>query len=269
MNGIASPWFDRVEYEQRLDRVQRSLAGKGLDGLIAFQPETITWLTGFFTRGYGSFQCAIIPVGGLPVVICRDVEECHLDATCAFPGHEMWSDGEDPVKPVSRAGIRLPGKSARLRLEMSAWPLSAGRHDGLKESLPGMSWQDKSSLVSEMQLIRSEAEIAYRRRAGKTAEAGMRAAIDTAPAVVSEREIVPEICLAMIRAGSDPPGPGVLSSGERAFHLHGGHSDLTLENGDLRAGRNSTECTDTIMPASCDLCMLARPPMMISGWSIR
>jgi Xaa-Pro dipeptidase len=41
-----------------------------------------------------------------------------------------------------------------------------------------------------------------------------------------------EICAAMIRAGSDLPGPGVLSSGERAFHLHGGYSDRVLARGD-------------------------------------
>ena len=61
----------------------------------------------------------------------------------------------------------------------------------------------------------------------------MQAAIDTARAGVSEREIAAEICSAMIRAGSDLPGPGVLSSGERAFHLHGGYSDRILEHGDL------------------------------------
>ena len=42
-----------------------------------------------------------------------------------------------------------------------------------------------------------------------------------------------EICAAMIRAGSDLPGPGVMSSGERAYHLHGGYSDRVLEHGDI------------------------------------
>jgi Xaa-Pro dipeptidase len=37
----------------------------------------------------------------------------------------------------------------------------------------------------------------------------------------------------MIRAGSDLPGPGVMSSGERAFHLHGGYSDRVLARGDI------------------------------------
>jgi Xaa-Pro dipeptidase len=41
-----------------------------------------------------------------------------------------------------------------------------------------------------------------------------------------------EICAAMVRAGSDLPGPGVLSSGERALHLHGAYSDRVLAAGD-------------------------------------
>ena len=233
MNGIASPWFDRTEYLARLKRVQQSLAGRGLDGLVAFQPETVTWLTGFFTRGYGSLQCAVIPASGLPAIICRDVEEYYLDATCVFPDRDMWSDGEDSLGAVARTINRLTGNSARLGIELSAWPLSAGRYSRLRESLPDVSWQDESRLAAAMRLIKSEAEIAYQRRAGKAAEAGMRAAIETARAGTSEREMAAEICAAMIRAGSDLPGPGVLSSGERAFHLHGGYSDRILESGDL------------------------------------
>ena len=79
MNGIASPWFDGAEYADRLARLQSGLAERGLDGLIAFQPETVTWLTGFFTRGYSSFQCAIVPVEGSPAIVCRDVEEFYVD----------------------------------------------------------------------------------------------------------------------------------------------------------------------------------------------
>ncbi|MGI9419264.1 MAG: aminopeptidase P family N-terminal domain-containing protein, partial [Geminicoccaceae bacterium] len=67
-------WFDKNEYEDRLKRVQAALVQKGQDALLAFQPETVTWVTGFFTRGYGSFQCAIIPASGAPTLICRDVE---------------------------------------------------------------------------------------------------------------------------------------------------------------------------------------------------
>jgi Xaa-Pro dipeptidase len=233
MKGIADLWFDKSEYEARLARVQSKLAAKDLDGLIAFQPETVTWLTGFFTRGYGSFQCAIIPATGTPTIVCRDVEEYYLDATCAFPDRAMWTDSDVPITIATNAIASQFGRSARLGIELAAWPLTAARFAEVSAELPDTSWIDESRLVSSMRMIKSPTEIAYQRRAGKAAEAGMQAAVDTVAVGISERELAAEICSAMIRAGSDLPGPGVLSSGERAFHLHGGYSDRVLQSGDI------------------------------------
>ena len=233
MNGIASPWFEKAEYEDRVGRLQVALREAGLKGLVAFQPETVTWLTGFFTRGYSSFQCAILPASGPPAVVCRDVEEYYLDATCVFPGRTLWTDSDNPVAVAAGAIAGRFGKTARLGIELAAWPLSAGRYAALQAALPGIAWQDASQLAGSMRLVKSPAEIAYQRRAGKAAEAGMQAAIDTVASGVSERELAAEVCAAMIRAGSDLPGPGVLSSGERALHLHGGYSDRVLAQGDI------------------------------------
>ena len=230
---IYEPWFERSEYEARLARVQVQIRNKGLDGLLAFQPETVTWLTGFFTRGYGSFQLAVIPADGAPVLICRDVEEYYLDATCIFPGRAMWSDRDDPVIVAAQAIARVLGSTAQVGIEADAWPLSVTRYEALRAALPGYGFRDESALAATMRLIKSPAEIALQRHAAKAAEAGMQAAIDSAGIGVSEREMAAEICAAMIRAGSDLPGPGVMSSGERAFHLHGGYSDRILARGDL------------------------------------
>ena len=230
---IYEPWFDRGEYEARLARVQARIRDKNLDGLLAFQPESVTWLTGFFTRGYGSFQLAVIPAEGAPTLICRDVEEFYLDATSVFPGRTMWSDSDDPVAVAARTVQSILGQAARIGIEAAAWPLSAARYEALRAVLPGYRFQDESTIVATMRLIKSPAEIALQRRAAKAAEAGMQAAIDSARVGVSEREMAAEVCASMIRAGSDLPGPGVMSSGERAFYLHGGYSDRVLKRGDL------------------------------------
>ena len=226
-------WFERAEFEARLGRVQATLRAKGYDALLAFMPESVTWITGYFTRGYGTFQFAIVPANGAPTVICRDVEEYYLDSTCVFPDRALWSDSDAPLAVAAEAiRIRL-GASPRLAVELAAWPLSVARYEGLRALLPGAVFHDESRLVTEMRFVKSPAEVAYQRRAARAAEAGMQAAIDTARAGKSEREMAAEICAAMIRAGSDLPGPGVLSSGERAFHLHGGYSDRVLAHGDI------------------------------------
>ncbi|MBS7707582.1 M24 family metallopeptidase [Chelatococcus asaccharovorans] len=226
-------WFPREDYLARVEKVRAQLAAQGLDALVAFMPETVTYLTGFFTRGYTSFQFAIIPVTGDPVLFCRDVEEYYLDATCVFPGRVMWTDSDDRNKVAAAAITRALGPKARIGVEMQAWPLNAARFAGLQAALPEATWTDVSQLVTVMRFIKSPAEIAYQRRAAKAAEAGMAAGIAAAKEGATEREMAADICAAMIRAGSDLPGPGVLSSGERAFHLHGGYSDRVLARGDI------------------------------------
>lgn len=226
-------WFERDEYLTRLARVQAELKKRDLDGFVAFLPETVTWLTGYFTRAYGTFQFAVVPAEGDPTIFCRDVEAFALDTTCVFPDRVMWSDRDDRLAVAAHAIESRMGKTAKLGIELSAWPLSAGRYEYLKNAIPGVEWHDVSAMAPTMRLIKSPAEIAYQRRAAKAAEAGMKAAIDSAAEGVSEREMAAEICAAMIRAGSDLPGPGVMSSGERAFHLHGGYCDRVLEKGDI------------------------------------
>ncbi len=147
---IYEPWFKRSEYESRLSRLQAQIRDKCLDGLLAFQPETVTWLTGFFTRGYGSFQLAVIPADGSPVLICRDVEEYYLDTTCIFPDRAMWSDSDDPVTIAAEAIARMLGANAKVGIEAAAWPLSVARYEALRAALPGYGFQDESPLAATM-----------------------------------------------------------------------------------------------------------------------
>lgn len=226
-------WFPRAEYEARLARVQAALRAAGHDALLAFLPESVTWITGFFTRGYTTFQLAIVPAQGLPALVCRDVEEYYLDSTAVFPDRAMWNDSDDRIAVAAHAIRARLGQRPSLAVELAAWPLSVARWEALRAALPGAAWHDAGALVGAMRLVKSPAEIEYQRRAARAAEAGMHAAIASARPGTSEREMAAEICAAMIRAGSDLPGPGVLSSGERAFHLHGGYSDRVLAPGDI------------------------------------
>ncbi|AHF75914.1 putative dipeptidase [Sodalis praecaptivus] len=226
-------WFEKEEYDRRLARVQAQLVAQGHDALLAFMPESVTWLTGFFTRAYSSFQFAIIPASGAPTVVCRDVEAYYLDSTCCYPDRVMWRDSDDKDAVAVNAIRTRLGEAPSVAVEMAAWPLTVARFNAICAGLPRARFADAGPLVTQMRFIKSAAEIAYQRGAARAAEAGMQAAIDSAQAGVSEREMAAQICAAMIRAGSDLPGPGVMSSGERAFHLHGGYSDRVLAHGDI------------------------------------
>jgi Xaa-Pro dipeptidase len=224
-------WFSSDEFAARLARVQALLGERGLDALLAFEPESITWLTGHFTRGYAGFQLAIVPTRGTPTLICRDVSKYYAQTTCAFDDVVTWSDGEDRDALAARtARERLQGH--RLGIEAGAFPVNAARFARLGQLLAPAKLIDVGDLVVRERLIKSPAEIAYQRRAAKAAEAGMAAGLEATCAGASEREVAAAVCGALILAGSDTPGPGVMSSGERALHLHGGFTDRVLETGD-------------------------------------
>ena len=225
-------WFSIDEYEERIRRVKQDMAARELDCLLLFQPESVTYLSGFFTRGYTSFQFLILPLDGSPIVVCRDMEAYYLETTYAFSDRFLWTDSDDKNQ-VMIAAIKKAGfANARLGLEKSAWQMNATRYEALAAGLPDAELLDIRDLVGRHTLIKSPAEIAYQRRAGKAAEAGMAAGAEHARVGVSERELAAAVCQAMILAGSDIPGPGVLSSGERALHLHGGYTDRVLKTGD-------------------------------------
>lgn len=232
-------WFPRADYLARVARVQAELKARSCDALLAFEPESVTYLTGFFTRGYSTFQFAVIPAEGEPGVLCRDVSQYYLDTTCVFRTRQTWADGGDRMAVALAFLRRMLGKGGRIAVEMGAWQLNAERWLRIEAAFPGYAFEDADRLVARLRLVKSPAEIAFQRIAGKAAEAGMAAAQASARPGISEREVAAEICAALVRGGSDLPGPGVLSSGERAGHLHGGYSDRVLRDGDTL----QVECT--------------------------
>ena len=78
-----------------------------------------------------------------------------------------------PVAVAARAIRACLGATAKAGVETAAWPLSVARYEQLKDDLPGYQFTDESGLVRTMRLIKSPAEIALQRLAGKAAEAGI------------------------------------------------------------------------------------------------
>ncbi len=225
-------WFSRDEYASRLKRVQQQLTARGLDGMVAFQPETITWTTGFYTKAYTNYCMAVIPASGEPRLLCRDVSRYYAEKTYAFSDVRYWMDGEDQDALAVALIKETFGSSAKLGVEFSSWMMSIHRHQRLLSELPGTNWSDVSDINPRLRIIKSPAEIAYQRKAARAAELAMAAALDAAAPGRNELDVAAAAVSALVKAGSDTPGPGVFSSGERAKHLHGGYIDRVLKAGD-------------------------------------
>jgi Xaa-Pro dipeptidase len=225
--------FSEKEYRARVARVQESLREKGFDALIALEPESISYLTGFLSpRGYNTFHFAIVQAGEDPILFFRDAEEFHFLCASPFSQRQTWSDGQDIEMQAADTIRRSLGRFARVGFEKFSWQINAKRYDRLRELLPDMTLVDAGNLVRGMRLIKSPAELEYQRRAGKAAECAMDAARSAAKVGAREREIGAAVASAMVRAGSDRAEPGPIASGERALAIHCAFNDRVLRRGD-------------------------------------
>ena len=232
LEQVITSWFDKTEYNSRLSKLQSELKQRNLDGLVTFLPETITWTTGFYTRAFTGFQLAVIPTVGEPTIMCRNVSLYYVERTYAFNQFELWKDGDDKTQKAIELIKTVFGNNSRLGIEAGAWSVSYSLYQSLIDGLPDATWTDVGDMATMLRIVKSPAEIAYLRKAAVAAEVGMTAGVEAAQVGSCERDIAAAVCAGMIKAGSDHAGPGVLSSGERANHLHGGATDRILEIGD-------------------------------------
>ena len=227
-------WFRKVEYEGRVARLQGVMREHDVDYLVAFHAASVTYLTGFFTFGWGLLNFAVVPLRGEPIVVCRDNEEYWFNRHAAFAGHAFWKDGEDddPANLVARALEEAGAKHARIGIE-SAFPYDVRIDAGLRGRLTTATIVDLGDrVVGRLRDIKSPAELDYMRAASRAVEAGMGAGAATAGIGVSEREVAAAVSAALIRAGSDVAGPGPMASGERAANIHGKYEERVLADGD-------------------------------------
>ena len=111
----------------------------------------------------------------------------------------------------------LAGK--RLGVEYDTHGLTAANGKRLDASLDGFAQTlDASDLIARLRLVKSEAELAYVRRAAELADAALDAAVTETRAGADEGAILAAMHDAIFRGGGDYPGnPFIIGSGRDAL----------------------------------------------------
>lgn len=227
--------FSDTEYLDRLTRCRALMHQQHLDALLVFEPENVTYLTGFFTEGYNtSFQFALITLDSDPVTVTRRAESYWLERTCAYTENAIyWLDGEAPADIVKAVLKETGVVSGRIGIEARSWRAPALLFREIVSHLSAATAIELGNEVSRLRQIKSEAEICLLRRAGKIADLMMETAIGAARPGVSERDLASRISREAILAGSDWAHPGCISSGVAAREIHANYSDRVFQNDDL------------------------------------
>ncbi len=208
--------FSTDELADRRRRTCTAMQAEGLDGLLIFRQETMFYLTGYDTFGYVFFQCLYLGADGTMTLLTRAPDLRQAQNTSMIEDIRIWVDYPD-ASPATVLRDILSGHGCRgqkLGVEYEAYGLTARNGKRLDAALDGFcTLVDASDLVTRLRVVKSEAEIAYVRRAAELADAAWDAAVAIAAPGVSEGDVLAAMHSAVYKGGGDSPGnPFIIGS---------------------------------------------------------
>ncbi len=228
--------FSEQELASRRERTCRAIADAGLDGMLLFRQESMYYLTGYDTFGYVFFQCLFLGADGRLMLLTRAPDLRQAQNTSMIEDIRIWVDRPDAGPADELRGIldEFGCRGQRLGVEYEAYGLTARNGKRLDAAFDGFcSLEDASELISKLRVIKSDAEIAYVRRAAELADDALDAAIDVAGPGVSESDILAGMQGAVFKGGGDYPGnPFIIGSAEDALLCRTKSGRRTLDEND-------------------------------------
>lgn len=224
--------FPREEYDERIARVRAEMSRRGMDMLLLFGQEAINWTSGFYTPAHFAYAAFGLPLEGEPFLVIRYLEEKAARVTTWVEDIQTYWDHEDPIEATRRAVESRGLSNARIALDKQAWYLTADRYDRLKAALPSATLLDEERLIDLLRIRKSPLELDCMRASARIVEAALKGAIEATKEGVTERDVAAAMAFARLKAGSDLPVDGVLTTGERTLEGHGPWTDRVLRRSD-------------------------------------
>lgn len=229
--------FSLDEFNNRRERVRQAMREQGLDWLVLFHPVSIHWLTGSDAKSHQEFQCLLLPVAdkGPLTVLTREGErneferDALVDTVLGYGGGE----NEDPLLAFMQLADRLGLPKSRVGIEVPAYYLHPHHYLRLRAYLGSALVAEPSSLVHDLKLVKSSAELDYIRQAAAKADAAMAVFAGALKVGRSELAVAGKVMDALMSRGSGlAASPINLVSGERACFSHGAPTERLLRAGD-------------------------------------
>ena len=197
--------FEASEYAGRLAACRRALAARGLDALLIFAQESQYYLFGYDGGGYVFFQCTVLTTDAGPsTLLCRRPDVAQARDTSTIEEIRVWLNAED-ADPAAQLRDILAEKGltgARVGVEMDSYGLTGANWEAVRARVGAIAHlEDASGLVRRLRLVKSPAELAHIRTAGRLADAAVTAVAATAAPGVLDAELAAASLRAMLAPG--------------------------------------------------------------------
>jgi Xaa-Pro dipeptidase len=229
--------FTAEEFVSRRSRVRAAIAAAGLDWMVLFHPVSIRWLTGSDAKSYQEFQCLLISAKPGPItVLTRDGERNEFLEDALVDDLVTWGGGEpeDPVAAFAQLADRNGLRKARVGIEVPAYYLHPHHYVQIRNLLGSALVAEPSTLVHDLTLVKSPAELAYIREACRIGDAAMSVFIENLAEGRTELAVAGKVYEALLSRGSGLAASTLnLVSGERSGFSHGAPTERILRRGDF------------------------------------
>jgi Xaa-Pro dipeptidase len=145
--------------------------------------------------------------------------------------------GREPENPIDMVAAIMREKNylnLRIGMEAPQYYLIPDEYNQLNALLGDAEVCKPNTLIQDIKLIRSPAELEFIRKAVDMTDAGMEAAIETLRKGCTEQELSAAIHHCIISMGSDPPASPInICMGDRSHYSHWQPDDKKLQPGDF------------------------------------
>lgn len=212
--------FELSEFDARRERLIAKMAEEKLDAILLFARESMYWLTGYDTFGYCFFQTLVVKSDGSMMLLTRSADMRQARNTSTIENILVWVDrpNADPTLDLKNLLSDLDLLGAKIGVEYDTHGMT-GRVARLLDNQLASFCQmiDASYLVSSLRLIKSPAEIAYARKAGRLADEALDAALELIKPGADEAAILSAMQGAVLAGGGDyPANEFIIGSGADA-----------------------------------------------------
>lgn len=213
--------FEPEEYAARRDRLKLKMDEEKLDAILLFAQESMYWLTGYDSFGFGFFQCLIVKSDGSMVLLTRAADLRQARHTSNIDNIIQWTDRDNANPAVDLRNLlsELDLLGSRIGIEYQTHGLTGSNARKLDDQLQSFAKIiDASSFVDQLRLLKSPAEIGFIKKAAELSDEVLDRALELIQAGASEADILAAMISANIAANGDfPANDYIIGSGKDAL----------------------------------------------------
>jgi ectoine hydrolase len=239
--------FERPEYLDRIGRVKKKMAGRGIDLLLVASPANQFWLTGYDGWSFYTPQMVAVSLAAEePIWLGRKMDAVGAKFTAflrpenivPYPDHYVASSERHPMQFVAEEIARRKWDKGTVGVESDDYYYTAKWDALLRQDLPNARFVDAFLLVNWCRMRKSAREIEFMHQAGKIAAAAHKAAFEKAAPGVRQCDVMAELYRVTTAGlpefgGTFPCKPPNAMVGELCSAPHLSWTDAPLAAGDI------------------------------------